>query len=202
MKNQSSALPAFFQTQRDVIFSFIREQVPCDYLYHDIRHTQDVMAQVDYIAQQLGVEDHSLWLLRTAALYHDTGFSVCRHGHEEEGVVIFRHDAEKFGLSSDEIDQVSALIRSTKLPQRPVDLLQQIICDADLDYLGRSDFPEISALLYLELKSSGEIESRQEWYKVQCAFLDRHTFHTEFSKSRNADGLAENRRYALSLLRS
>ena len=202
MKNQSSALPVFFQTHRDTVFTFIREHVHSDYIYHDIRHTQDVMAQADLIAQHMGVDEYSTLLLRTAALYHDTGFSVRRHGHEEEGVIIFRHDAEKFGLTSDEIDQISALIRATKLPQRPADLLEQIICDADLDYLGRTDFPEISALLYLELKSSGEIESRQEWYKLQCAFLDRHTFHTEYSKSRNADGLAENRRYALSLLSS
>jgi hypothetical protein len=148
----------------------------------------------------MGVDDYSKMLLRVAALYHDTGFSVRRAEHEEEGVKIFCRDATAFGLVVSDVEIISALIRATKLPQRPQTLLEQIICDADLDYLGRPDFPEISSLLYLELKASGVVQSRNEWYKLQCEFLDKHVFHTAFSQTKHALGLNENRAFSKSLL--
>ena len=36
------------------------------------------------------------------------------------------------------------LREATKIPQTPLTKLEEIICDADLDYLGREDFFEIS----------------------------------------------------------
>jgi len=35
---------------------------------------------------------------------------------------------------------------------RPANLLEEIICDSDLDYLGRSDFIPVSNTLFEELK--------------------------------------------------
>ena len=200
MKNQSASIEIFFQNQHESIYSLLREQVHPEFLYHDLRHTKDVMKQAESIADHMGVDDYSKMLLRVAALYHDTGFSVSRTEHEEEGVKIFCRDAAAFGLLASEVEIISALIRATKLPQRPQTMLEQIICDADLDYLGRSDFPEISSLLYLELKTSGVVQSRNEWYKLQCEFLDKHAFHTSFSQTKHASGLNENRAFAKSLL--
>ena len=119
---------------------------------------------------------------------------------EAQAQVLQQEKMAAFGLLASEVEIISALIRATKLPQRPQTMLEQIICDADLDYLGRSDFPEISSLLYLELKTSGVVQSRNEWYKLQCEFLDKHAFHTSFSQTKHASGLNENRAFAKSLL--
>lgn len=45
-----------------------------------------------------------------------------------------------FGYTGDEIEQVCDIIMATQMPQNPHNHLGQIICDADLDYLGRNDF--------------------------------------------------------------
>ena len=64
------------------------------------------------------------------------------------------------------------------MPQHPNNLVEQVMCDADLDYLGRNDFDEISDRLFRELVAHGDVQSKQEWDKIQVRFLSAHTFHT------------------------
>jgi hypothetical protein len=67
---------------------------------------------------------------------------------------------------------------STKLPPRPGDLLEQIICDSDLDYLGRSDFIPVSNTLYEELKAQDKITSLNDWNRLQVKFISGHQYFT------------------------
>ena len=78
-------------------------------------------------------------MLRLGVLMHDIGFTVSSENHEEEGVKIAKSLMAKHNFSHEEIDLVSGLIMATKIPQRPKSLLQKIICDVDLDYLGLVD---------------------------------------------------------------
>ncbi|WP_373396666.1 hypothetical protein V8V91_18185 [Algoriphagus halophilus] len=70
---------------------------------------------------------------------------------------------------------------ATKIPQTPLNPLQMIICDADLDYLGREDYPEISQKLFEELKYMKVIETDEQWKNLQINFLKAHHFHTPFA---------------------
>ncbi len=59
--------------------------------------------------------------------------------------------------------------------------MEEIICDADLDYLGRDDFWEISESLYRELQAYNKVSAEIDWNKLQIAFLERHRYHTEYA---------------------
>jgi hypothetical protein len=64
--------------------------------------------------------------------------------------------------------------------------LEEIICDADLDYLGRDDFHEIADKLRKELREHGKIDSDRKWDEIQVVFLTNHQYFTETAKrSRN-----------------
>ena len=67
------------------------------------------------------------------------------------------------------------------MDQESRDKLEQIICDADLDYLGRDDFHEIADRLRRELKEHGKINSDRQWDEMQVAFLNMHKYFTETS---------------------
>jgi hypothetical protein len=71
---------------------------------------------------------------------------------------------------------------STKLPPRPGDLLEQIICDSDLDYLGRSDFIPVSNTLYEELKAQDKITNLNDWNKLQVKFISGHQYFTSTAR--------------------
>jgi hypothetical protein len=78
------------------------------------------------------------------------------------------------------------------VPQNPKNLLESIICDVDLDYLGRKDFYEISDLLYQELLERLDFFDRTQWDKIQIEFLENHHYHTEFARKRR-QGMKEQR---------
>ena len=70
---------------------------------------------------------------------------------------------------------------ATKVPHHPVDILEQVICDADLDYLGRNDFYEIGDSLKREFLANKIIANDVEWNKLQVKFLSQHRYFTRFS---------------------
>ena len=71
---------------------------------------------------------------------------------------------------------------ATKLPQTPATLLEKVICDADLDYLGRADFFEIGDGLRREFLKQGIIKTNQDWDQLQIKFLTSHQYHTATSR--------------------
>jgi hypothetical protein len=67
---------------------------------------------------------------------------------------------------------------ATKIPQNPKSHLEEIICDADLNYLGRDDFFSIEEKLYEEMLAFGYIKNTEEWNKVQVDFMRNHHYFT------------------------
>lgn len=159
------------------------KRLPEDLTYHNLSHTLDVTEQCERIAKAEGVtNEHEIYLLKVAALYHDTGFLRTYAHHEEASCVIFLEDAEPYDFTAADKQLVTELIMVTKLPQAPKTLLQRVICDADLDYLGRDDFFEIGDGLRREFLKYGIINSDAEWDKLQTRFLGSHQYHTETSR--------------------
>lgn len=147
--------------------------------YHNLLHTLDVMKQTEIIAKQEGINDkHDLLLLKTAAAYHDTGFLLVYKGHEEKSCEIATEDLKNVFGESD-IKKICGMIRATKIPQSPNTLFEQIICDADLDYLGRNDFEPISRNLYDEFISFKIIPEDVIWDHIQIRFFESHQYFTK-----------------------
>lgn len=153
--------------------------------YHGLHHTIDVVAASAEIAALEGVADaESLALLRTAALYHDSGFLTTYRGHEAAGCALARQMLPEFGYTAAQIEQICGMITATKIPQSPQTLLEMILCDADLDYLGRPDFDRIAATLFEELKVRDQVDDIPSWNAVQVRFLDAHAYWTDAQRQR------------------
>jgi uncharacterized protein len=151
--------------------------------YHSKAHTMDVIAQSERIAKAEGITAaQDLLLLKTAALFHDTGFLYTYANHEERGCELFLEHTTGFSLDTTEKEIVMGLIMATKIPQQPVTHLQQVICDADLDYLGRDDFFEIAEGLRKEFLHYGIVADDAAWEKMQLNFLKNHQYHTASSQ--------------------
>jgi adenylate cyclase len=71
----------------------------------------------------------------------------------------------------------------TQMPPKPRNKLEEIMCDADLDYLGRSDMIPVSTLLFRELKEYNKIGSWNEWNRMQIKFISNHQYHTRTALS-------------------
>ncbi|PMD89692.1 phosphohydrolase [Siphonobacter sp. BAB-5405] len=161
------------------ILDLLRQQLPETLYYHGLHHTEDVVRAAEWLARSEGVEDQeSLMLLRTAALYHDCGFMYTYENHEEAGCEVVEQCLSTFGYSAGQIELICGMIRATKVPQNPQTHLEQILCDADLDYLGRPGFESISHTLYQELQARHLIGTEAEWLQKQITFLSSHQYWT------------------------
>ena len=153
--------------------------------YHNLNHTLDVLDQAVIIARKENITDpDDLLLLQVSALYHDIGFLDTYSGHEERSCVIAGAELNCFGFSPTQIDKIMGMIRATRVPQTPLTKLEEIICDADLDYLGRSDFFKIGDGLYQEFLDQQIVSDEQEWNMLQIRFLESHRYFTQSSLQR------------------
>lgn len=167
---------------RDHVVAMLTTGLSKNLVYHNIHHTIDVTEQCLIIAKEEGITDlNALLELEIAALYHDTGFIDTYNGHEARGCEIAREQLPAFGISEKSIDVICGLIMATKVPQNPLDHLQQIICDADLDYLGRDDFYETGNNLRIELIACNLITDQHDWEERQLNFLTAHQYFTKTS---------------------
>ena len=172
-----------FTDIQEVILDKLEKELP-DYLYyHNVKHTVDIVTEVELIGWGEGCSDEEILLLKTAGLFHDVGHTVAYDNHEYHGTVIAREMLPKYNYSPEQIETICSIIMSTKLPPRPTNLLENIICDSDLDYLGRSDFIPVSNTLYEELKAQNKIGSLNDWNKLQVKFISGHQYFTQTARS-------------------
>ncbi len=153
--------------------------------YHGIHHTKDVCEAVERLAIWEGVKGEELYLLKTAALYHDAGFIDSYESNEPIGANLAKEMLPNFGYTEEQIQQVIELIEATKMPQNPKNHLEQIMCDSDLDYLGRQDFYSIAETLRQELIEFGKLEDNpMQWVEMNIGFLSGHKYFTKSSQAR------------------
>jgi predicted metal-dependent HD superfamily phosphohydrolase len=149
--------------------------------YHGIHHTLDVLEVCKQYLRREKIIGYEAHILKLAAAFHDVGFIKTYKQHEEAGCEISAKLMKEAGFDQAEIERVWRLIMATKVPQKPNNLLEQILCDADLDYLGREDFLPISQSLFVELKNHNLISNLKEWNKLQVRFLEKHYYHTAYA---------------------
>jgi len=169
-----------FEGAKNFILEKLKKELKPTLYYHDLHHTLDVYHSVERIAALEKVNSTELLLLKTAAMYHDCGMLRAYVGHEEASCEIADEYLPGFGYKPEEIKVINRMIMATQLPQNASDHLEQIICDADLDYLGRDDFFMISHRLKLEWNlQKFNTTTLKEWYKLQINFLGNHQFFTK-----------------------
>ena len=179
---------AEFEKLKQKVLRRLEEQLPANLTYHNARHTADVLEQAEEIAKQEGVSgEEEILLLKIASLFHDNGFLHAYQGHEEKSCGIMREQMQDV-LDDTALEKICGLIMATKIPQTPKTHLEEIICDADLDYLGRDDFKPISNALRKEFLAYNIVKDDREWEEKQIRFFEQHHYFTTTSNNnRNSE---------------
>ena len=172
-----------FTDIQEIILDKLERELPDFLHYHNVKHTVDVVTEVELIGWAEGCSDEEILLLKTAGLFHDAGHTVTYDGHEHQGTVLARQMLPEFGYTEDQLETICSIIMSTQMPPKPRNLLEKIICDSDLDYLGRSDFIPVSNTLFEELKAQNKITKLNDWNKLQVKFITGHQYFTSTARS-------------------
>lgn len=171
-----------FEKAKDFILIKLEHELPEGLYYHNVEHIVDVYDAVIRHIEAVNVSEEDGILLKTAAMFHDSGFIIRAQGHEELSCDFARQYLPDFNYDDAQIFKICGMIMATKIPQSPQNKLEEIIADSDLDYLGRDDFFEISDKLYKELNENGVVETYEQWNKIQVKFFEEHHYFTETAR--------------------
>lgn len=161
-------------------------------LYHDLGHTERVVAQAERLGRQYGLGSYECGILLTAAWFHDVGHLFGQpRGHEEGSVAQFLHWAVPQRFEPHFTEAVAGCIYATRLPHKPRSFLEEIICDADTYNLGTDEFLQTDPRLKEELRLRMG-EEPLDWDAGTLLLLQTHRFFTPYCRERLAEGLREN----------
>jgi uncharacterized protein len=162
----------------DFVMGLLRDNLPENYLYHNPDHTLYVIQKAMEIGRQELCTEDELEFIRVAALWHDTGYTKTYKDHEEQSCILARHYLPEFGYTEEYITRICDMIMVTKIPQLPKNKLEQILADADLEYLGTEEFEMKSGCLFKELQSVKPFYTKAEWNHAQVSFISNHHYFT------------------------
>ena len=161
----------------------ITEKLPKEIVYHNIEHTKEVVDTANEIGKHSGLSETEMEILLIAAWFHDTGITASYNNHEKKSASIAKDFLQKNNYPSEGIEKVMKLILATRLPQEPKNLIEKIICDADISHIGKKEFSVRSQLLRTEWETIlGKKTNDKEWLKNNIDFLSCSKFHTKYAK--------------------
>jgi predicted metal-dependent HD superfamily phosphohydrolase len=162
-------------------------------IYHNLTHTEHVVKHVVEIADHYKLTDLDFFIVQCAAWFHDIGYLQGKDQHEKAGadaVAVFLNGQ---GVDPSTIQAIQGCIMATQMPQNPKNLLEEIICDADLYHLGSNSFKDRNKLMRKEMSVffNKEID-KNIWRLGTLQLLESHHYHTQYCIDRLSKKKSEN----------
>ncbi len=177
----------------DHVFELMKAKLPPNHVYHNHMHTSEVVDAVRKLGGKSGLSDDELEPVILAAWFHDTGFTERSENHEDVSVEIAKKFLAEHQYPESKTEVVIGCINATRFPSNPQNLLEEIICDADLYHLGTKDFDRKSDLLRVEWeKTEGKKYNDIDWLRLNMDFLTTHKFYTKYSRKAFDEKKSEN----------
>ncbi len=162
-------------------------------VYHNLAHTQTVVARAEEIAAHYSLSDLDHFILFASAWWHDAGQLFAEPAvHEEKGVeFVSAFFSLNRGVPPEIVVTIERAILATKMPQVPCSLVEEILCDADTYHLGTDEFQRTNNLVLQEtVLRTGD--SCDDWNVSTLRMMRKHTFHTEYCQRLLEAGKAQN----------
>lgn len=153
-----------------------------DLFYHNLEHTENVAKRTLEIAANYSFSEVELFIISTAAWFHDTGQLTGGQAlHEERSVVIMQNFLNLKGIDNETIEKIKNCICATILLQKPKTLFEAILCDADTYSLGTEDFIKNDTLLK---KENGLRKLPiNNWDEKTLKLLQGHQYFTSYCRA-------------------
>ncbi|WP_224994633.1 Pycsar system effector family protein [Cesiribacter sp. SM1] len=153
--------------------------------YHNLEHTEGVVKAADMIARHYALGDNDYFILITAAWFHDVGyFDDVIDLHEESGARKAAAFLEVKGVAPKTVEAIKQCILATAFGYQPLNLLEQIIKDADLFHFGTDDFMYRNRMLRKEREALLHQKiNKKQFRKETIALLEYHQFYTNYCQA-------------------
>ncbi|MGB3075688.1 MAG: HD domain-containing protein [Chitinophagales bacterium] len=169
------------QKASEYVFNLLREKLPANHIYHNFIHTSEVVEAATEIAEGIEIPKEEAEIIILAAWFHDTGFTEIYAGHEEKSKEIAVRFLTENLYAAEKIEKIKGCIDATRYPQKPTNLLEYVLCDADLSGIASKKYFESANFLRQEQELVlNKKYTDLEWIKLEIEFLTHHQFHTPY----------------------
>lgn len=178
---------------QDFSKKLLTEKLAKEYVYHSLEHTLGVVHAVREIGENSGISEVDIETLEMAAWFHDLGYTVSKEDHEEHSVRIASEFLSERGVAAERIEQIKGCILATRMPQQPRNLMEEIICDADLLHLATDKYCDQAQKLKDEMEfTKNLILTDEEWMQMNLDFFGQQEYFTAYARDNYSAGKAEN----------
>jgi len=155
-----------------------------NHYYHQYNHALEVMERAVYLWKKEWLSDENIEILALAWLFHDTGFIIQYDHNEFIWAKIARNFLKSMLYPEDKIEKIEKIIMATDINYKnPKNIFEEIIKDADLDYLWRQNFYQNAINLKKELEAIKNIKILDpDWQHGSIRFLKEHKYYTKTQK--------------------
>jgi predicted metal-dependent HD superfamily phosphohydrolase len=170
--------------------NFIQQNKKEAYCFHDSAHTDDVVLATEEMAAHHGLGEQDRFVVTCAAYFHDLGYcSGGTAGHEVRSADLALEFLQNEEISEDLQQKVKGCILATQMPQSPKNLLEEVVCDADLFHLGGDAFEVRNKLMHREAEQVAECKiNKNVWRELTIQLLKNHRYHTEYARKKLNEG--------------
>jgi HD superfamily phosphodiesterase len=152
-------------------------------IYHNLRHTKDVVARTKEIAGHYNLSEREMLIVYVAAWFHDVGYLFTEPRlHEEKSAELMREFMDDYVKDEESLNEMETCILATKSASQPATMLQEIVKDADTYHLGTKEFKEINKLVMAELKLTYPEFDRALANQKTLELLNSHKFYTSYTQ--------------------
>ncbi|QRR03902.1 Pycsar system effector family protein [Dyadobacter sandarakinus] len=177
-----------YQHRLEKVKQFVRkhfdQQEQVSLSYHNLEHTRAVAINAATISEYYNLGERENFIVQAAAWFHDTGYvSGEPAGHEQRGAELAGSFLRSESMDDSLVEEVKGCILATVWPQSPRNLLQEIICDADVFHFGTKDFSDWNKLVRKEAEErKGYKIDKNDWRKGTIRLLESHQYHTAYCR--------------------
>lgn len=171
--------------------SYLAEHLHKRYTYHNADHTLNVCNAVKLFAEKSTLSPGTTLALRIAAVFHDFGYLQQSFDNEKLALPYLKEFGDRFKIDEPILQQSGDLILETTFPYAPVTPAGKLLCDADIEYIGREEFFQQAELFRRELAADNIVYTDKQWWTMEIEFLQTNTFFTPVCQGlRNAGRLS------------
>jgi HD superfamily phosphodiesterase len=172
------------ENTRKFVESLFEKQLSVQYTYHNLQHTREVVAAAQLIAEKSNLSEDEQEIVLLAAWLHDAGYCCRYENHEEDSMRLALNFLDEHQTEISKTEKVLGCIRATRYPQQPHNLMEEVLCDADMYHITLDDYFERAEQLRQELANVKQKEiSRRDWIATNREFMKSHLFFTHYGKT-------------------
>jgi len=160
------------------IFGRLEAELPQSLYFHNINHARQVYNHSYLLAKSESLDVEETLEVRTASLLLHLGYINNYRNPEVESGNFSLEILGSFQYSERQINIIRNLILSTKQPFEPQNIMEQIVIDAKMEYLGRADYIKNSELLFKEENEILGTKSVEQWKNKQIELLNNFEYYT------------------------